>query len=149
MRSSSRLALLLLFVLVAGCATQPLNTTSGRPEVTIHGASAAHTRSVVVNHFVDRGWAPVTTDGNQLVFEHEGSFGQSFAMGLLTDNPQSKNRITITLVQSGSDVRLVGGAALLGQSNFGRQEAVELRGKGYQQLQSELELIKNQVEETR
>jgi len=134
-------------LLLVGCATQPLNTTSGRPEVTVRNASPTKVRNIIVNHFVDNGWAPVSTDGNQLVFEHEGSFGQSFAMGLLTDNPQSKNRITITMVQNGSDIRLVAGVATIGQSNFGRQEVVELRGKGYQQVQSLLELIKGRAEQ--
>jgi hypothetical protein len=138
--------LALIMPLFVGCATQPLNTTSGRPEVTIHNTSAAKVRSIAVNHFVDLGWEPVNAEGNQLVFEHEGSLGQSFAMGLLTDNPQSKQRITITIIQNGSDLRLIAGVAILGQTNFGRQQVVELRGKGYQQVQSILEHIKQRAE---
>jgi hypothetical protein len=142
-----RITSLMSFALLIGCATEPMHTTSGRPEVTIHDASLAQVRNATVNHFVDLGWAPVNAEGNQLIFEHEGSFGESFAMGLLTDNPQSKNRVIITLVPNGSDVRVVGGVAALGQTNFGRQEAVELRGKGYQQLQAQLEAIKTRAEQ--
>ena len=132
---------------LAGCATPQVNTASGRPEVMVHGETIAQVRNVVVNHFVDRGFAPVSTEGSQLIFEHEGSFGESFAMGLLTNEPQSKVRITVTLVESESGaVRIVGGAALLGQSTFGRTQSVELSGKGYQQLQKELEAIKNRAE---
>ena len=48
--------LIVLIPLLAGCATQPLNTTSRRPEVTIHNASAAKVRNVVINHLIDAGW---------------------------------------------------------------------------------------------
>ena len=68
-------------------------------------------------------------------------------MGLLTNEPQSKVRGTITLVESGKGtVRIVGGAALIGQNTFGRAQSVELSGKGYQELQNELETIKHRAE---
>lgn len=134
--------LLAAAALTTGCATQSLNTASGRPEVTVHDRSIASVRTAAVNYFVDQGFAPVKTDGSQLMFEKEGSTGQALLMGMLTDNPESKNRITVTLVENGGDVRVVGAVAAMGQSNFGRQQAVELRGKGYQQLQSALEAIK-------
>jgi hypothetical protein len=150
MKSSPQfLANLLAFCLLTSCATQPLNTTSGRPEVTIQAVTAAKARNVIVSHFVDHGWAPVDTNGNQLVFEREGSFGQSFAMGLLTNNPQSKIRLIVTLIEGGNNLRVVGGVAVLGQNTFGKQEVVELNGKGYQQLQAELQVIKNKVEKAR
>jgi hypothetical protein len=137
------------FVSVTGCATQRLNTASGRPEVTIHGASAARVRTAAVNYFVDHGFAPVSTEGNQLVFQQEGSVTQKLLMGMLTNEPQSVTRITVTLVENGEDVRVVGGVAALGQSTFGRQQAVELQGKGYAQLQQMLEEIKANAEAAR
>jgi hypothetical protein len=134
-------------VVLTGCATAPaLQTRSGRPEVTVHDRTVQQVRTAVMNHFVDRGWSPVQTEGTQLVFEHEGSAGQSFLMGLMTDNPQSKNRLAITLIENGPDVRLLGGIAVVGANNFGRAQVVELSGKGYQQLQGELQRIKAQVE---
>jgi hypothetical protein len=138
--------LLVSVFMAVGCAAPPLKTTSGRPEITVNDRSIASVRTAVVNYFVDQGFAPVKTDGTQLVFEREGSTGQALLMGMLTDNPESKNRITITLVENGGDVRVVGAVAAMGQSNFGRQQAVELRGKGYQQLQSALEAIKARAE---
>jgi hypothetical protein len=92
---------------VTGCATQRLNTVSGRPEVIIHAASAGVVRTATVNYFVDRGFAPVKTDGNQLVFQQEGSAGQKFLMGLLTNEPQSITRVTITFVANGQDFRVI------------------------------------------
>lgn len=94
---------------MAPASTAPLNTVSGRPEVTIRGRTVAQIRSAAINHFADIGWAPVRTEGSQLVFEHEGSTGESFMMGLLTNNPQSTNRITLTLVENGQAVRVLGG----------------------------------------
>ncbi len=139
-------ALALLFAL-SGCATAPpLQTASGRPEVTVHGKTASQVRNAALNHFVDRGWAPVRSEGSQLVFEKEGSTGQALVMGLMTDNPQSTNRITITLVENGSDVRVVGAIAAVGANNFGRAQVVELQGKGYQQLQAELQGVKARAE---
>jgi hypothetical protein len=82
----------------------------------------------------------------QLVFERKGTTGQDFLMGLMTDNPQSTNRITITLIENGSDVRVIGSIAVVGSSNFGRTQAVELTAKGYPQLQAELEAIKSATE---
>lgn len=132
---------------LSGCATAPpLNTASGRPEVTVHGRTAAQVRSAATNHFVDYGWTPVKTDGNQLVFEHEGSAGQALLMGLMTDNPQATNRVTLTLIENGSDIRLVGGVAVVGASNFGRSQVVELKGKSLRQMQGALESIKTRAE---
>ncbi len=136
-----------LMLLLAGCAsTPPLQTASGRPEVTVRSRTAAQVRSVAINHFVDQGFAPVKSDGNQLVFEKEGSVGQAFLMGLTTNNPQASNRLTITLVENGPDVRVVGGVAVTGNNNFGAQQVTELTGKGYQQLQMSLEGIKARAE---
>jgi len=132
-----------------GCATQRLNTASGRPEVTVHGTSAGVVRTATVNYFVDRGFAPVKTDENQLVFQQEGSAGQKLLMGLLTNEPQSITRVTITLVENGQDLRVVGGIAAVGQNTFGRQQEVELTGKGYPQLQQALEAIKAKAEAAR
>jgi hypothetical protein len=139
--------LLLLFSLLLGCAATPLKTASGRPEVTIRARTIAQVRATAVNFFVDNGWAPVQTAGSQLVFEREGSAGQSFLMGMMTNNPQSKNRITLTLVENGENVRVVAGVAVIGQNTFGAQQTVELHGKGYQQLQAALETLKMKAEQ--
>ena len=92
------------------------------------------------------GFSPVKTDGSQLIFEKEGSTGQALLIGMLTNNPNSTNRAVITLVENAENVRVVGALAAVGQTNFGRQEVVELRGKGYQELQSILEAIKIKAE---
>jgi hypothetical protein len=134
---------------VTGCATQRLNTASGRPEVTVHGASAGVVRTATVNYFVDHGFAPVKTDGSQLIFQAEGSAGQKLLMGMLTNEPQSVTRVTITLVENGQDFRVVGGIAAVGQNTFGRQREVELTGKGYPELQQALEAIKAKAEAAR
>lgn len=140
------LVILTVAFAVSGCATAPpLHTASGRPEVTLHGRTISQARTAVLNHFVNQGWAPVRTDGSQLIFEQQGSTGQNFLMGLMTDNPQSVNRITITLIDNGSDVRVVGAVAAVGANNFGRAQVVELTAKGYPQLQAELESIKVQA----
>src|SRR5437667_1523087 len=110
--------LLLVPLLLVSCATAPLKTTSGRPEVVIRGRTIAKVRAAAVNFFVDSGWAPVQTEGSQLVFEREGSTTQSFLMGMMTNNPQSKNRITLTLVENGENVRVVAGATVIGQNAF-------------------------------
>jgi len=134
---------------VTGCATQTLNTASGRPEVTVHGASAAAVRTATVNYFVDRGFAPVKTEGSQLIFQQEGSAGEKLLMGMLTNEPQSVTRVTVTLVENGQDLRVLGAIAAVGQNTFGRQQEVELTGKGYPQLQQALEAIKAKVEARR
>ena len=76
-------------LMTAGCATPTLKTASGRPEVTVRGRTAAQVRTTVVNYFVDGGWAPVKSDGSQLIFEKEGSAGQALLMGMLTNEPQA------------------------------------------------------------
>ncbi len=145
--SVSVLALVFPLIFLSGCATAPpLQTKSGRPEVTIHNRTAVRVKSVVVNYFVDQGWSVAREEGTQLIFEHQGTAGESLLMGMLTDNPQSTNRITITLIENGSDVRVVGGIAAVGSNNFNRQQAVELTGKGYPSLQSSLEQIKSKAE---
>lgn len=67
-------------------------------------------------------------------------------MGLMTNEPNSRNQITLTLVENGQDVRVIGGVAAIGANTFGRQTVVELQGKGYQQLQQALETIKGEAE---
>ena len=141
------LLLLALALTLVGCASEPpLQTRSGRPEVTIHNRSLAQVRAAATNHFVDKGWGAVKTEGTQLVFERQGGATESFLMGLMTDNPQSTNRITVTLIENGSDVRVVAGIAAIGANTFGRAQVVELSGKGYQQVQAELQAIKSRVE---
>ena len=67
-------------------------------------------------------------------------------MGLLTNEPQSLTRVTITLVDVGPDVRVVAGIAAVGRNTFGRQQEVELTGKGYSAMQQALERIKASAE---
>ena len=144
---TSILSVCALALVAVGCATAPpLQTRSGRPEVTIHNRSVAKVRAAVTNHFVDTGWAPARSEGMQLIFERKGSAGQDFLMGLMTNNPQSINRITITLIENGSDVRVVGNISAIGANAFGAAQVVELTGKGYSQLQAELQAIKTAAE---
>jgi hypothetical protein len=138
--------LLSMAMLATGCASQRLNTASGRPEVTVHNQSLARVRTVAINYFVNGGRAPVNTEGSQLTFAKEGSATESVLMGLMTNEPNSRNQITLTLVENGQDVRVIGGGAAIGANTFGRQTVVELQGKGYQQLQQALETIKAEAE---
>ncbi len=81
------------------------------------------------------------------MFQKEDSAGDALLMGLITNNPQSSTRIVITLVDNTPNVRVVGGVAAIGQTNFGRHHVIELSGKGYRQLQAELGEIKTRAEQ--
>jgi hypothetical protein len=98
-----------------------------------------------VNEFVDHGWTPIKSEGTQLVFQKHGSTTQDFMIGLLTNEPNSTLQLTLTLIENGSQVRVVGGATILGQNTFGRQTAVEWTGS-YAAFQKALEDIKRKAE---
>ena len=133
--------------MLTSCATTaPLKTASGRPEVTIHNRSLAQVRAAAINFFVDDGWAPTRAEGVQLVFQKQGSTTQAVLMGLMTNNPQATNQVVLTLIENGRHVRVVAGLSVIGQNTFGAQQSVELQGKGYQQLQAALEMLKNRAE---
>ncbi len=147
MRLNAILFSLVGLLFTAGCATQPLNTVSGRPEVTVHNRTAAQVRSAAINQFMDRGYALAQSGDNQLIFAKEDSVTDQVLMGLLiTGNAGSHTRITLTLVENGRDVRVVGGVTAMGQTDYGRVRSIELTGKGYQQLQGELRAIKVRAE---
>ena len=87
MKTPAAAAAVMLLFLTGWATTTPLPTASGRPEVTVRSRNVAQVRSALVNSFVDRGFFPVQSNGNRLVFQKEDSVGNRLLMGaLITGN---------------------------------------------------------------
>ena len=98
---------------VAGCASgEPINTASGRPDVTAHNVDVECIRTTLIGGMMNNGWTVRRADGLQIVAEKamESTAGNMLAVATLTrgsGGSMPNRQITLTIMPVNNDVRMV------------------------------------------
>jgi hypothetical protein len=111
-----RLVVLAGVLSLAGCATAPpIQTASGKPDVVIRGADRACVRDGMLNGLLTNGFAVRTANDLQVVVQRPAP--PSFAAAMLTTGyGPPEQRVAITMVPTGSDLRVVIDASVVSNS---------------------------------
>ncbi|MEI6259947.1 MAG: hypothetical protein WCR46_08575 [Deltaproteobacteria bacterium] len=145
----TRYIYLAAIILLAGCATYPpLQTPSGRPEVSIHGAAMKDILNVIVDQMSKDGWRIKSLQDNRVVVV---SSNDKWEMILAYGSPLNEipeNQITFTLVDAGdNEVRVLCSGVVVTNPGGGFENvAYIVGGKFYARAQSELEKLKLKME---
>ena len=149
MRIVKSFVLVLLIFMILSCATTPLRTASGRPEVSINGVTREDVSNALINEMVNAGFTLYQADEYKLCFKKKEKnilvnvfFGSRF-------NPITEFRIIFNLIEFPNYVRVIATSALIVTnpgSAFERENEV-MGGKVASQLQEILEKIKQKLEE--
>ena len=87
-----------LILLLAGCASnQPLNTPSGKPEVTIHGATRQDIRDTIVDQMTKDGWQVRRVKDNVVVVGRPTSNVDTILSYASPSNTVPEKQMTFTL----------------------------------------------------
>jgi len=138
----------LLFALCVGlsaCATQPLGTPSGRPEVAVR-SSLSRTQNSAIEVLSSQGFSLISQSSNTLVFERDLPPAQSAILLMGVGNSyysQPKAGIRLTFVSIQGLTRVSGRVEATTQGPFGQIKNMDITGgKSAQKLQATLETIK-------
>lgn len=107
--AASTLAALIL----AGCASgEPINTASGRPDVTAHNVDVECLRTGIMGGIMNNGWTIRRSDGLQIVAEKamEATVINMLGVAALTRGPggsMPNRQVTLTIMPVNNDVRMV------------------------------------------
>ncbi len=100
----TKIVALVLFVSgMTGCAVlnpQPLNTGSGRPEITISSSQKAGIVSGISSKMLDQGFTMTEENSSKLAFEQESfqGIGQKVAAGLLFGSEDSRTKVVFNFI---------------------------------------------------
>jgi len=113
-QSIFRAIILVCVIALAGCATPVKHATmSGKPEVTIHGASKSSVKERLVSEMVNRGYTPNKADDTILSFDRPITDAMaSMFLGSGYDS-QPNARIVYTLVKNKDAVRVIADCAVI------------------------------------
>lgn len=130
--------LALVCLLAVSCApVKPLATPSGRPEVTITGATKKQILDVLVENLVGQGMELRRLDDYTAVFgKRDSSFGSAVLFGSRYDSTPEM-RVTFTLVDVAGAVRVYCNAAMVtnpGSAHERISDATAANGEEIQQM---------------
>ncbi len=106
--------LLLVMLLVAGCATPVThNTPSGKPEVTINGVDADTVAASVIDRMINRGYNVTNSNNRMLVFEKPLENTMAAALYGSRYDSQPNVRITYNINNYQNKTRVVASFAVV------------------------------------
>lgn len=147
----SVIALILLSLIVSGCATtQRVATPSGKPEIVINTTDRGRIKSVITNEFMNAGFTMVSESDYSVVFSKpmEGVGGVMYQATL--GNPYSSSpewNARINMATTGTSTRVMAQAVVKMQNAFGREDVNDMtNGKAGVQLQEILQRVEAQIE---
>jgi hypothetical protein len=124
-------------LLAAGCATQPLATASGRPDVLLRDTDVERAKSLVTGRMINRGYMPAKSDGMVVVYEKPGSMAEGILLGSAF-NPEVIHRVKASFVPMDTGTRVVLLPAVISNPGSGFERAMTVEGKGAEGLQTML-----------
>lgn len=129
------------------CATYPVGTPSGRPEVVVH--SSLERAKTVAIETMSNGYSLVSQSPNIMTFEAPLPPAQSAVFLLAVGNSyysDPKAVIRLTFLQNGSSVKILGNVQAITQGPYGQTKSMDLTdGKGGQQVQQVLLSIQRRL----
>jgi C-terminal processing protease CtpA/Prc len=139
----------LLAVVLAGCATSHLGSSSGRPEVVIPSSNRQVVKTAIVEVFVSKGYVLTSETENALAFVGKLDIGSGYLNKTdLGSSCSSDPRCEIVMMFSsvGNKTKVHANAFTSMQSAFGRTGRGDMTsGKARKQLKSFLEKAKQTV----
>jgi hypothetical protein len=123
----------LLIVSLIGCASgQPLNTPSGKPEVTIRDASRKDIRDTIVSLMANDGWQVRRVKDNVVVVGRATGNWNTILTYASASNKIPENQITFTLDETGSDdVRVICRGTVVTDAGSGFENVAEVEGGSF------------------
>jgi len=141
MKAIVSIVLVVLLATFTGCVT-PLNTPSGRPEVTVTGATTNSVKGALINEMLNDGYVVKRSDENIVVCEKAMD---NFAAQMLYGsnfNRQPNARITYNLIELGSSIRIVAQIEIITNPDSGLEQVTPLNnGKDANDVQNMLTRI--------
>jgi hypothetical protein len=148
---SKKLLFLVIISILGGCVSTPvkLNTPSGRPEVTISGATKKKISDIIINRELSKGWDLKNQTDSLLIFTRKNTnFGARLLLGSRYDTVP-ENRLTYTLVENENGIRVFFKAEIVTNpgSAFEQVTDVTLANEEFaEDCQKTLEEIKKDIE---
>jgi C-terminal processing protease CtpA/Prc len=140
---------ILLAVVLAGCATSHLGSSSGRPEVVIPSANRQVVKTAIVEVFVSKGYVLTSETENALAFVGKldmgsGKLNKTYLGSSCSSNPRCE--IIMMFSSVGNKTKVYANAFTSMQNAFGRTGRGDMTsGKARKQLKSFLEKAKQTV----
>jgi hypothetical protein len=139
-----------VILLFAGCATEPLGTASGNPEVTVQSTNVPRIKATLISGLASQGYQ-VTQDSPFLlgfvgpVNPAAGALYQALMGNAYSSTPQM--RVAFNFASLGDSTRVFGHIAVTMQNAFGQSQETNLdRGKAGHELQTVLTQLKAEME---
>ena len=136
-------------IFLAGCATyQPLQTPSGRPEVTIHGATKKDILDTIITQMLNDGWQKRKLSEHGVVVGRPTDKWETILAYGSPSNNIPENQISFTLVDAGNNgVQVFCSGAVITNAGSGFENVAEIvGGKFYTEAQAALEKLKLKME---
>lgn len=133
---------------LCSCQTFPINTPSGRPEVTAK-SSMSRAKTTAMKLFVGSGWSMTSQSENALTFEKPMTPDKAALFLLAVGNASYSQPVVITrltFLPVGNEVKIYGAIHASAQGPFGQVQNMDFTdGKDGQRLQQSLVVIRNQA----
>lgn len=140
-----RTACICASLLLSACATYPIQTASGRPEVTLNETVPQAKRSSI-EAFSARGCSLVSEGPSLLTFQSQMSAGSGMAFLMAAGNANYTLpvwTIRLTFLQTGKQTKIFGHIQGSATSPFGQTKVIDTTtGRAGQELQETLESLK-------
>ncbi len=148
---ASRTFLLAVAVASAGCANlAPLPTPTGKPEVTINGATASQVKAKLVSAISAQGYGLMQDTQYSMVFSKQLEPGEAALVKIGLGNAYSSEpqlNIAFTFAPQEGATRVFAHLVIGMQGVFGQNQGMSLdTGKAAHQIQSVLEGVKASLE---
>jgi len=138
---------------MAGCAVlnpQPLNTGSGRPEITVSSSQKAGIVSAISSKMLDKGYTMTKENSSKLAFEQESfqGFGQKVAIGVLLGGEDSRTKVVFNFISKSSQEVRVMAEVLSVKATEGGDNRITANRHAYPEWQTFLEEVKAETPES-
>jgi hypothetical protein len=143
-----RLLILTASLAFCSCQTIRIDTPSGRPEVAVK-PPMSRAKATAIETMVGAGLSLTGQSENTLTFESPMSPGEATVYLLAVGNASYSQPVVttrLTFVPVGSEIKIYGTVQGSAQGPFGQTQSTDFTsGKGGQQLQQALEVIRKKV----
>lgn len=140
-------AICLSFIGLTACQTvKPPATASGRPEVTIPGASAAQVKPLLLSKTIDKGYRIIKDDAYSLTFEKPtDNMAAAILLSTNAGGPPTQ-RVTFTIAELGGATRVVADMAFVSNAGMAFERRTDVSsGAAAPQVQAFLDEVAAQA----
>ncbi|MFH2125551.1 MAG: hypothetical protein ABIK12_03490 [Pseudomonadota bacterium] len=142
-RFAAVIGVIISLCLLVSCAYRPpLQTTSGRPEVTIPGASPSEVSNWIANNVVNHGWNILRQADNMLIIGRNETNPFVAAVYGSRYNPTPMKKVTFNIFTVSGGVRVMATSQMVTNPGSGFESSTDTTSGDAHGLQTELEQFK-------